>query len=67
VEEQDWKNIVNELADQIKQISIERAVARADLRKAATLIELKDDELRRLNDELALTKEADVRTSKNKE
>lgn len=64
MEEQDWKNIINELAEQLKQTSIERAVARADVRKAATMLELKDEEIRRLNDEIALLKADDTRTSK---
>jgi predicted nuclease with TOPRIM domain len=39
MEEQDWKNIIDELTEQIKQISIERAVARGDVRKAKQIID----------------------------
>lgn len=39
MEEQDWKNVIDELTEQIKQISIERAVARGDVRKAKSIIE----------------------------
>lgn len=48
MDEQDWKNIINELKEQLGQVSIERAVARADVLKAARII----DDLRAENERL---------------
>jgi len=52
MEEQDWKNIINELTEQIKQISIERAVARADVQKAIALVEQLKQENQKLSDKI---------------
>lgn len=48
MEEEDWKNIVGELAEQIQQLSIDRAVARADVRKLSKMVKDLQDENRNL-------------------
>lgn len=48
MEEEDWKNIVGELAEQIQQLSIDRAVARADVRKLSKMVKDLQDENRAL-------------------
>lgn len=52
MEEQDWKNIISELSEQIGQLSIERAVARADAKKAIMIIDAQKAEIERLNNEI---------------
>jgi len=45
MEEQDWKDIIEELTQQIQGISIERAQARANVKKAAKIIKEYEEEL----------------------
>lgn len=47
--EEDWKAIINELTEQLGQISLERAVAKADVKKALDIIAQKDKEIEALN------------------
>lgn len=63
MEEQDWKNIIDELTEQIKQISIERAVARGDVRKAKQII----DSLKQRIEELENETSAEVHRITTKE
>jgi hypothetical protein len=50
MEEQDWKNIISELTEQIKQLSIERAVARADVAKLLNVNQMQTEELKNLKE-----------------
>lgn len=51
MEEQDWKNIIDELTDQLKAVSIERAVARADVKKTIEIIKQKDELIQQLQEQ----------------
>lgn len=48
MEEEDWKNIIDELREQIGNISLERAAARSEVRKTIVKIE----KLEKINSEL---------------
>lgn len=48
MEEEDWKSIIDELREQIGNISLERAAARSEVRKAISKIE----KLEKINSEL---------------
>ncbi len=52
MEDQYWKNIINELTEQISGISIERAVARSEVRTAIELLKDKDIEIKDLKEKL---------------
>jgi hypothetical protein len=45
MEEEDWKNVIDELTQQLTQVSVDRAVARADVRKLLKIIEDQKAEL----------------------
>lgn len=64
MEEQDWKNIIDELTEQIKQVSIERAVARADVKKALSIIKDRDKQIAELQAEIQELNSAEVKTVK---
>ena len=64
MEEQDWKNIVEELTEQIKQISIERAVARADVRKALSMLKDRDEQIIKLQTQIEQLNSAEIKTVK---
>ena len=57
MEDQYWKNIINELTDQISGISIERAVARSEVRTALEMLKNKDLEIEDLKEKLGLGEE----------
>jgi hypothetical protein len=57
MEEQDWKNIIDELTQQITQISIDRAVARADVKKLLKINESQREELQSVYAELNTARE----------
>lgn len=66
MEEQDWKNIVDELAGQIQQISIERAVARADVKKALIILKERDEQIEALRAQIIELDSAEVQTTTGK-
>lgn len=45
MQEEDWKNIIDELTQQIIQLSVDRAVARADVKKLLKIVEDQKKEL----------------------
>lgn len=55
MEEEDWKMIVEELTEQNKNISIERAVARKDMRKALKIIEDQQSKINELQEQINAT------------
>lgn len=50
MEDQDWQNIINELTEQLKQVCIERAVARADVNKAKSIIDAQQKKIKELEE-----------------
>lgn len=44
MEEEDWKLIIDELTEQVKVLSIERAVARKDVRRLSDALKAKTQE-----------------------
>lgn len=64
MEEQDWKNIVTELTEQIQQLSIDRAVARADVRKLSQLVVNLQEENKGLLETKNLEENGEVRRAK---
>jgi hypothetical protein len=52
MEEQEWKEIVEELSQQIATISIERAVARGQVRNCMRVIDNLQKQNRELNEKL---------------
>lgn len=52
MDEEDWKMIVEELTEQNKNISIERAVARKDMRKALKIIEDQRTKIEELQEQI---------------
>lgn len=51
MQEEDWKNIIEELTQQLTQVSIDRAVARADVKKLLKVVENQKLELEAINNE----------------
>lgn len=65
MEEQDWKNIIEELTQQITQLSIDRAVARADAKKLLSVNEEQRKYLGELQAELSEAR-AEIQTVSTK-
>lgn len=67
MEEQDWKNIIDELTEQLGQISLEKAVARADIKKALNIIEEQKKEIEKLQAENNSLNSAEIHNITTKE
>jgi len=64
MEEEDWKSIIAELTEQIQQLSIERAVARADAKKLNAMAKNLQEENRALLEAKNLEENGEVQRAK---
>lgn len=64
MEEEDWKNIITELTEQIQQLSIERAVSRADVKKLSLMVRSLQEENSSLLEAKNLEENGEVQRAK---
>lgn len=67
MEENEWKDIVDDLTEQNTRLSIERAVARADVKKHLRALGESNSQIKDLTEELERINSADVQVITTKE